>query len=531
MALLSWMLAVKLNSRRGGYLFTVVSCDDGEVYVSSDGGRRVPLLYEFEILVIAMKEAHRDLFSVKKMNVEANITESLLGFLLWGCYRFHKNSYRMPLNVSIANSPEPLVVGDSITPTELLKWNSLRYSRKGMPPGSLGWPFVGETIKFLTQGPDFMKRGTLSQVVSFAFRHGSLFKTHVLGSPTVISTDPEINRYILMNEAKGLVPGYPDSMRKILGTNISEVHGAEHKRIRGSLLSLVGPIAVKDRLLTEVDDFMSSYLDNWDAVVEDEPNSFIEYFKASFDKMALGTISLPFKIPGTQYYRGLKAREKVLAMLRELIAKRRASSATHNDILDQLVRNEDGKYKLNDEEIMEQITTILYSGYETVSTTTMMSIKYLCDNPDILQADEHFAILQKKLHGERINWDDYKSMRQTRAVLLETMRLASVVNGVMRRTTKDIELNGYMIPKGWRVYVYTRDGNFDPILYEEPFTFNPRRWLEKGLETHNHNMLFGAGGRVCPGKEWGMFKINGKKLREAKHLRNFQEWWHQQDYT
>jgi len=72
-------------------------------------------------------------------------------------------------------------------------------------------------------------------------------------------------------------------------------------------------------------------------------------------------------------------------MLSELIAKRRASSATHSDILDRLLRNEDGKYKLNDEEIMEQITTILYSGYETVSTTTMMAIKYLCDNPDILQ--------------------------------------------------------------------------------------------------------------------------------------------------
>jgi len=30
--------------------------------------------------------------------------------------------------------------------------------------------------------------------------------------------------------------------------------------------------------------------------------------------------------------------------------------------------------------------------------------------------DEHFAILQKKVHGERINWDDYKSMSETRAV-------------------------------------------------------------------------------------------------------------------
>jgi len=30
--------------------------------------------------------------------------------------------------------------------------------------------------------------------------------------------------------------------------------------------------------------------------------------------------------------------------------------------------------------------------------------------------DEHFAILQKKLPGERMNWDDYKNMSQTRAV-------------------------------------------------------------------------------------------------------------------
>jgi len=82
----------------------------------------------------------------------------------------------------------------------------------------------------------------------------------------------------------------------------------------------------------------------------------------------------------------LQARGKVLTILRELIAKRRASSATHNDILEKLVRNEDGKYKLDDEEIMEQIITILYSGYETVSTTTMMAIKYLCDNPNFLQA-------------------------------------------------------------------------------------------------------------------------------------------------
>ncbi|XP_020213301.1 cytochrome P450 85A isoform X1 [Cajanus cajan] len=405
----------------------------------------------------------------------------------------------------------------------VLKWNNMKYSKKGMPPGSLGLPFIGETLKFLKHGPDFMK-GRKS-------RYGNLFKTHALGSPIVVSMDPDANRYILVNEAKGLVPGYPDSMRNILGTNIAEVHGATHKRIRGSLLSLIGPTSVKDRLVPEVDEFMRSYLDNWDgkiidlqektvemsffislkAVVENEPNSFLESFKATFDKMAIATISLPIKFPGTNYYRGLKAREKAIPMLKELLAKRRASSATHGDILDQLMRTENGGHKLDDDEIIEQIITILYSGYETVSTTTMMAIKYLHDNPSILQEirEEHFAIKQKKMPEEQITWDDYKNMRLTRAVILETMRLASVVAGVMRRTTNDIELNGFNIPKGWRVYVYTRETNFDPVLYQEPFTFNPWRWLqEKGLESHNHNMLFGAGGRVCPGKEWGMLKVS-----------------------
>ncbi|KAL2349133.1 hypothetical protein Fmac_003133 [Flemingia macrophylla] len=404
----------------------------------------------------------------------------------------------------------------------VLKWNKMRYSKPGMPPGSLGLPFVGQTFKFLSHGTQFMKQRKS--------RYGNLFKTHVLGSPMVVSMDPDTNRYILTNEAKGLVPGYPDSMKNILGTNIAEVHGAVHKRIRGSLLSLIGPIAVKDRLVPEIDGFMRSYLDNWDgkiidlqektvemsflislkAVVADEATSFIETFKATFDKMAVATISLPINIPGTDYYSGLKAREKAIPMLRELLAKRRASSATHDDLLDQLMKTEDGGHKLDDEEIIEQIITIMYSGYETVSTTTMMAIKYLYDNPSILQEirDEHFEIKQKKMPNERITWDDYKNMKRTRAVILETMRLASVVAGVMRRTTNDIELNGYTIPKGWRVYVYTRETNFDPILYPEPFVFNPWRWLEKGLESHNHCILFGAGGRVCPGKEWGMVKVS-----------------------
>ena len=57
----------------------------------------------------------------------------------------------------------------------------------------------------------------------------------------------------------------------------------------------------------------------------------------------------------------------------------------HDDILDYLLKDEDSRYKLNDDEILDQVIMILYSGFETISTTSMMAIKYLHDHPTALQ--------------------------------------------------------------------------------------------------------------------------------------------------
>lgn len=191
-------------------------------------------------------------------------------------------------------------------------------------------------------------------------RYGSFFKSHILGCPTIVSMDPELNRFILMNEAKGLVPGYPQSMLDILGTrNIAAVHGSTHKYMRGALLSIISPTLIRDQLLPKIDEFMRTHLIDWDNKVINiqektkevcitinsklnrlhcligkvirifqvlilkyleqmaflsslkqiagmESSSIAQPFMTEFFKLVLGTLSLPINLPGTNYRGGLQ---------------------------------------------------------------------------------------------------------------------------------------------------------------------------------------------------------------------------------
>ncbi|VAH39975.1 unnamed protein product [Triticum turgidum subsp. durum] len=331
-----------------------------------------------------------------------------------------------------------VVVGVVVASSLLLRWNEVRYGngrrKEGgcLPPGTMGWPLFGETTEFLKQGPSFMKQRRL--------RYGRLFRTHILGCPTVMA---------LLS-----------ALRQIAGIT-------------------AGPLS--DALKTEL------------------------------CTLVLGTISLPINLPGTSYYQGFQARTKLVSMLEQMIAERRSSDDVHDDMLDALLRSggDGAREKLSDEQIIDLLIALIYSGYETMSTTSMMAVKYLSDHPRALDElrREHLDIRKGKSPEEAISYEEFKSMAFTRAVIFETLRLATVVNGLLRKTTRDVEMNGYVIPKGWRIYVYTREINYDPSMYPDPMTFNPWRWLEKNMESHPHFMLFGGGGRMCPGKEVGTAEI------------------------
>lgn len=137
-----------------------------------------------------------------------------------------------------------------------------------------------------------------------------------------------------------------------------------------------------------------------------------------------------------------------MVLLKEILEKRKASPADeHDDILNHILRFDDNSNsQLTEEQIIDLLITIIYSGFETVSTTSMMCVKYLSDNPAALQElsvisaifflysfvshiyisiinsffsfqKEHIGIRKKKKSPEDpITLDDFKLMHFTRAV-------------------------------------------------------------------------------------------------------------------
>lgn len=89
------------------------------------------------------------------------------------------------------------------------------------------------------------------------------------------------------------------------------------------------------------------------------------------------------------------------------------------------------------------------------------------------------------------------------AVLHETLRLyAPLPASEPRVQSRDVEIDGFLIPAGTVVssQVYTLHRN--PQVFEEPDEFIPERWLTNDPELKRWWWAFSSGGRMCIGEQY-----------------------------
>ncbi|XP_042483551.1 abscisic acid 8'-hydroxylase 4 [Macadamia integrifolia] len=389
--------------------------------------------------------------------------------------------------------------------------------RARLPPGSMGWPYIGETLQLYTQDPN----------VFFAAkqkRYGEIFKTHILGCPCVMLASPEAARFVLVTQAHLFKPTYPKSKEQMIGPSALFFHqGNYHTRLRKLVQASLSPHPI-GKLISNIEAVAVSTLDSWAGghIV----NTFHEMKKFSFEVGILaifgsldvylkeklknnycivdkGYNSFPTNIPGTPYYNAVLARKRLNQILSEIISERKDRRLVENDLLGCLMNSKDEEGNiLTDHQIADNIIGVLFAAQDTTASVLTWILKYLHDYPKLLEAvkAEQKAIYESNDEGKQpLTWAQTRNMVYTHKVILESLRMASIISFTFREAVADVEYKGYLIPKGWKVMPLFRNIHHDPGFFPDPQKFDPSRF--KVAPKPNTFMPFGSGVHACPGNE------------------------------
>jgi cytochrome P450 family 135 len=216
-----------------------------------------------------------------------------------------------------------------------------------------------------------------------------------------------------------------------------------------------------------------------------------------------------FFIVGPQRLNAIPAFRRQLARVdSEILAeisRRRALAdlEQREDILSMLVEatDEQGKH-LSDEELRDELMTLLIAGHETTATLLSWAIHDLARDP----------ASQDRLADEAGQFCD--------AVVSETLRLHPPTGGVARRLRRPLSIGGYELPAGTDLVPVTLLVQRRADVYEDPWTFKPTRFLGSRPPAGAW-FPFGGSVRRCIGASFAQFeaKIVLEELTKAFSLR------------
>ncbi|XP_022997684.1 abscisic acid 8'-hydroxylase 2-like isoform X2 [Cucurbita maxima] len=398
-----------------------------------------------------------------------------------------------------------------------------------LPPGSMGWPYIGETFKLYTQNPNSFF--SIRQK-----RYGDVFKTHILGCPCVMISSPEAARVVLVSKAHLFKPTYPPSKEKMIGPQALFFHqGPYHSRLKKLIQASFLPSAIKPSV-SQIENIVLRLLPSWDnsqintlqqmkrfafdvamiSAFGDQQDLEIERIKHLYQCLEKGYNSMPLDLPGTPFRKAMKARKLLSETLGKLIEKRQRSNEYGGGLLAVLLGGDgdgDGekveKNKLTDSQIADNIIGVIFAAQDTTASVLTWILKYLHDDHHLLEAvkKEQDAIFEERVRegGRGLTWDDTRRMALTSRVIQETLRTASVLSFTFREAVEEVEFEGYLIPRGWKVLPLFRTIHHSAHFFTHPEKFDPSRF--EVPPRPNTYMPFGNGVHSCPGSEMAKLEI------------------------
>uniref|UniRef100_A0A0E0LLD2 Cytochrome P450 n=1 Tax=Oryza punctata TaxID=4537 RepID=A0A0E0LLD2_ORYPU len=364
-------------------------------------------------------------------------------------------------------------------------------SSYNLPPGSLGFPFIGQSISFLRA----LRSNTDYQWFQGRIRkYGPVSKMWLFGSPAVLMAGPAANHFIFSN--KDLLFTGTRSINVLTGRNILMLSGEELKQVRGALQNFLSP-EMLIKCVSKIDEEVRRHVKvNWvghktvkvlplakrltfdiicSVIFGQEAGSVREVLATDFQTMVKAALSIPVKIPFTRFSRGLSASQRIRKLLRGIARERetllqQGHGASADDFFTYMLALRAGcAHSLTVEDIVDNAIFLLIAGYETTSVLITFMLWHLDKEPEVLGkiTEEQDEIARNKGPEDALTWNDVSRMKYT-----------------------------------WKVFTAQSVTHLDANIFPEPSNFDPARFENNSSIPPYCFVPFGGGPRMCPGNEF-----------------------------
>jgi cytochrome P450 len=193
-----------------------------------------------------------------------------------------------------------------------------------------------------------------------------------------------------------------------------------------------------------------------------------------------------------------RSRAALDAFIYEEIALRRAEVASggedgHDDVLSLLLAAEhDDGSPMSDEELRDELVTVLGAGHETTATGLAWAMERLLRTPRVLS-----KLRESLAAGE----DEYLE-----ATVKETLRARPVIVDVARKVTAPASFGGHELKAGTYVMAAIAPMHYRADLFPRPDEFRPERFLEEKADNYAW-IPFGGGVRRCIGAAFAEYEM------------------------
>ena len=207
--------------------------------------------------------------------------------------------------------------------------------------------------------------------------------------------------------------------------------------------------------------------------------------------------------------------EGFIAAARGRLAADPARRAVPANLLEaMLVAADDEGSGITDAEVSGNVMTMLLAGEDTTANTLAWMVWLLHRHPACLDRAREEVDRVLGPGGAAGEWapEHFAALPYLEACANETMRLKPVAPSLVLQALRDTVVAGVRVPARTLVWGSLRSDSMKDEFFARAAEFRPERWLEAGAErsavsANRVAMPFGAGPRVCPGRQLAMTEM------------------------